>query len=218
MDMQQKLRFIESGVIAVIRKCDPESILPLAHALLQGGVIALEITMESPGSLEMIESLRNEFNDEVIVGAGTVLDGETAKMAIAAGAEFILSPSINQQMIEVTKRYGKLCVPGAMTPTEILTAYEKGADMVKVFPAGSLGPNYLKDVKGPLGHIPLIPTGGVGLENVAEFIKAGAIAVGVGGSLIDRDSIKNRDFTMIKERARKFMEKVQIAKENEKRK
>ncbi|WP_318506581.1 bifunctional 4-hydroxy-2-oxoglutarate aldolase/2-dehydro-3-deoxy-phosphogluconate aldolase [Bacillus sp. T3] len=173
------------GVVAVIRDAKVDTIVPIAKALQQGGVTALEITMETPKALSIIEILADQMDDDVLVGAGTVLDPETARAAIMSGAKFVFSPTVNIETIKMTKRYGVISVPGAFTPTEVLTAYEHGADLIKVFPANTGGPGHLKAIRGPLPHIPLMPTGGIDLNNVGSFIKAGAIAVGVGSTLVD---------------------------------
>ncbi len=201
-----------SGVVAVVRGAKAESILNIARALKAGGVTAIEITVDAPGAMEMIKQLTSGLGDEVWVGAGTVLDGETARLAILAGAEFIVSPSLHPDVITICKRYGKIIIPGAMTPTEIVKAYELGGDVIKVFPAGVLGPQYIKDVRGPLGHIPLIPTGGVDLHNAADFIRAGCIAIGVGGSLISRKDVVEGNWESITEKARQFVETVRLAR------
>ncbi|PMC35486.1 2-dehydro-3-deoxyphosphogluconate aldolase [Bacillus sp. UMB0899] len=175
----------ETGIVAVIRGASTENIIPIAKALKNGGVTALEITVETPRVLSAMEKLSAELGDEVIVGAGTVLDPETARATIMAGAKFVFSPTVNKETIKMTKRYGVLSIPGALTPTEILTAYENGADLIKVFPANVFGPKYLKDIHGPLPQIPLMPTGGVSLENIGDFVRAGAVAAGVGTSLVN---------------------------------
>jgi 2-dehydro-3-deoxyphosphogluconate aldolase / (4S)-4-hydroxy-2-oxoglutarate aldolase len=175
----------ENGIVAVIRGAKPDQVRDIARALKDGGVKTLEITVDTPNVLSLIEGLSTELKGEVIVGAGTVLDPETARAAIMAGAQFIFSPTVNVDTIRVTKRYGVVSIPGALTPTEILTAYEHGADLIKVFPANVFGPKYLKDIHGPLAHIPLMPTGGVDLSNVDAYIKAGAVALGVGSSLVN---------------------------------
>ncbi|MGG1399243.1 bifunctional 4-hydroxy-2-oxoglutarate aldolase/2-dehydro-3-deoxy-phosphogluconate aldolase [Bacillus salipaludis] len=195
------------AVVAVIRGATLQTIVPIAEALKNGGVTALEITMETPNALSIIEKVGNEFGDEVLVGAGTVLDPATARAAILAGSKFIFSPIVNNETIKMTKRYGIISVPGAFTPTEIQTAFENGADLVKLFPAGCLGPDYLKNISGPLPHIPLMPTGGIHLENVKEFFKAGAVAVGIGSTLIN----PNREITAeylaeVQLNAKKFIE------------
>jgi 2-dehydro-3-deoxyphosphogluconate aldolase/(4S)-4-hydroxy-2-oxoglutarate aldolase len=182
MSLLQEIQ--NNGVVAIIRGAKPENILSIAKALRDGGVKTLEITVETPNVLTLIKQVSEELED-IIVGAGTVLDPETARAAIMAGAKFIFSPTVNIETIRLTKRYGVISIAGALTPTEILTAYENGSDVIKVFPANVFGPKYLKDVHGPLPHIPLMPTGGVDLSNVSEYIKAGGVAVGLGSSLVD---------------------------------
>ncbi|MCM3109767.1 bifunctional 4-hydroxy-2-oxoglutarate aldolase/2-dehydro-3-deoxy-phosphogluconate aldolase [Lederbergia lenta] len=176
----------DQKLIAIIRNLPPADVLKVSKALRDGGVRIIEITMNSPKALTVIEELTSELGDDIIVGAGTVLDPETARAAILAGAKFILSPTVNLETIKCTKRYGALSIPGAFTPTEILTAFEHGADIVKVFPA-SLGSDYIKDILGPLSQIPLLPTGGVNLGNIQSFIRAGAIGCGIGGSLVNSE-------------------------------
>ncbi|MCM3694171.1 bifunctional 4-hydroxy-2-oxoglutarate aldolase/2-dehydro-3-deoxy-phosphogluconate aldolase [Neobacillus niacini] len=204
---------IDSGVVAVIRGAKSDSIIPIAESLLAGGVNALEITAETPGALQLIEKVSVAFGDKVIAGAGTVLDPETARIAIMHGAKFIFSPTINIETIKMTKRYGVISVPGAMTPTEILSGYENGADVIKVFPANILGPNYLKDVHGPLPQIPLMPTGGIDIENTASYIRAGAVAVGVGSTLVNtKEEMTDAYFNNLREKAIRFVEQVQLAR------
>ncbi|MBO0588562.1 bifunctional 4-hydroxy-2-oxoglutarate aldolase/2-dehydro-3-deoxy-phosphogluconate aldolase [Sporosarcina sp. E16_8] len=206
------IRLKESGLIAVIRSPKQSQIQSIAEALVEGGVGALEITLDTPGALEMIKSLKEKFNDKVLVGAGTVLDAVSAKGAIDAGSDFIFSPTFDVNTIQLTNRYGRISIPGVMTPTEILQAYSAGADLVKVFPGESLGVNYLKDLQGPLGHIPMMPTGGVTLENVEQFIKNGAIAVGVGGSLLDANAIAEKRYDVLTQIAKAFICKIQNAR------
>jgi len=200
------------GVVPVVRGGRAESIVNLARALKAGGINTVEVTAEAPGAMETIKKVALELGGEVLVGAGTVLDGETARLAILAGAEFIVSPGLHPDVITVCKRYGKIVVPGAMTPTEIVRAYELGADLVKVFPAGVLGPRYIKDVRGPLGHIPLMCTGGINLHNAAEFIRAGCAAIGVGGALVSRKAVEEGDWASITAKARRFVETVRLAR------
>ncbi len=212
-DMSSLDSVIENGVIAVLRGLRTDNALNIAKALIGGGVNTLEITMETPDALSIIKNIRTQLGDSVVVGAGTVLDSETARAAIMAGSQFIFSPTVNVETIRITKRYGVASVPGAFTPTEILKAYEAGADAVKVFPAGVLGPAYLKDIKGPLPQIPLIPTGGINLENAADFIKSGAIAIGVGGSLVNMKMENSSDFLEdLTKKAEKFVREVQSAR------
>jgi 2-dehydro-3-deoxyphosphogluconate aldolase / (4S)-4-hydroxy-2-oxoglutarate aldolase len=198
------------AVVAVIRGANLETIIPMASALKEGGVTALEITMETPKVLAIIEKAADVFGDEIFVGAGTVLDAETARAAILSGAKFVFSPTVRKETIEMTKRYGVISVPGAFTATEILTAYEYGADVIKVFPAGSVGPGYFKNLAGPLPHIPLMPTGGIDMENAKDYIRAGAVAVGVGSSLVDpKKAFTDEYLRLITDNARKLMEEVQ---------
>lgn len=205
----------ENGIVAVIRGAKPENILDIAKALSAGGVKTLEITVETPKVLTLIEQVASELSGDVIVGAGTVLDSETARAAIMSGAKFIFSPTVDPETIKLTKRYGVLSIPGAMTPTEILRAYENGGDIIKVFPANAFGPRYLKDVHGPLPHIPLMPTGGVGVDNVGEYIKNGAVAAGVGSTLVNtKVTIDDNYLTELTKTSARFVEEVRKAREN----
>lgn len=199
----------DNKIIAVIRDAKEDDILNIANALYDGGINILEITAETPGFLDIISQVSNTFGDKVVVGAGTVLDPETARVAILHGAKFIFSPTVNLETIKMAKRYGAISIPGAMTPTEILTAYENGADIIKVFPANTLGPKYLKDVHGPLPHIPLMPTGGVNIDNVKDYFKFGASAVGIGSVLVDTSKqINKEELRNIKEKALQFKEAI----------
>lgn len=201
-------------IVAVIRGATIHTIVPIAQALRLGGVTALEITMETPNAPRIIERLREELQSDVLIGAGTVLDAETARAAILSGAQFIFSPTVNKETIRMAKRYGVTSVPGAMTPTEILQAYEAGADLIKVFPAHILGPEYFKAVAGPLPHIPLMPTGGLHLGNAKEYIEAGAVAIGVGSTLVAaKQKIDSESLPQLTERARCFVEQVDVAKQ-----
>lgn len=203
----------ESGIVAVIRGANKDNIIPIAKALSEGGVKALELTVETPKILSLVEIVADELKDEVIVGVGTVLDAETARSSIMAGAKFVFSPTVNIETIKMTKRYGVLSVPGAFTPTEILTAYENGADLIKVFPANILGPGFFKDMKGPLPHIPLMPTGGINVSNVGSYIQAGAVAAGVGGTLVNtKEEITEEYLTRLRENASQFIQQVKIAR------
>jgi 2-dehydro-3-deoxyphosphogluconate aldolase/(4S)-4-hydroxy-2-oxoglutarate aldolase len=208
-------RLTDSGLVAVIRRPKAEQIAFIAEALVNGGVGALEITVDTPGVFRMIEQLKQEFGQRVLVGAGTVLDAATAKTAIEAGSDFIFSPTLDEKTIEMTIRYGKISIPGVMTPTEIVKAYQAGADILKVFPASSLGPNYFRELRGPLGHIPAMPTGGVSLDNVEQFIKNGAVAVGVGGTLINKEALEAGRFDVIEDTARKFVRLIEKARQEE---
>jgi len=211
--MSSLAELTESGVVAVIRGTTPDNIIPIAKALCAGGVRALEITVETPRVLTILEKLSVEMGDKAIVGAGTVLDAETARAAIMAGAKFIFSPTVNKETIKMTKRYGVISVPGAMTPTEILTGYENGADLIKVFPANIVGPGFIKDVHGPLPHIPLMPTGGIDLNNADTYIKAGAVAVGVGSTLVNtKVTMDDEYYQNLTLKAQQFVEKVREAR------
>lgn len=204
----------ESGIVAVIRGATKDNIIPIAKALSEGGVKALELTVETPKILSLVEMVADEMKDHAIVGVGTVLDPETARASIMAGAKFVFSPVVNVETIKMTKRYGVLSVPGAFTPTEILTAYENGADLIKVFPANIVGPGYFKDVHGPMPHIPLMPTGGINVSNVGSYIKAGAIAAGVGSTLVNTKAVIDEAYlTNLTKLASQFVSEVRKARE-----
>jgi len=205
-----KLR--EAAVLGIIRVALPEGLPDIVHALHKGGISYLEITMTTPGALRAIEETSGEI-PEVLMGAGTVLDAPTARQAILAGAQFLVTPTVELDVIEMAHRYGKVVIAGAMTPTEILTAWEAGADMVKVFPANVLGAGYLKAVHGPLPQIPLVPTGGVTAKTAGEFIRAGAAMVCAGGWLVDKKAISEGRYEILTERARELVEAVSKARE-----
>ena len=209
MDRDEQVRFIEeSGIIAIVRFDRPKQLVQVAKAIEAGGVAIIEFTMTTPNALAIIEESTREFGDKVLLGAGTVLDAETARAAILAGAEFIVSPILDPEVIEVCRRYSKVVIPGAFTPTEILTAWQCGADFVKVFPADLGGPSYLKAILGPLPQVKLVPVGGVSLENVADFIKAGAVAVALGGNLVKKRAIAEGNLAELTETAREFVAAV----------
>lgn len=205
-------QLVESGVVAVIRKVPEDKIESLVSSLINGGINALEITVDSPNGFTIIKNLTSKFNHQAIIGAGTVLDSSSAKLAINNGADFIVSPCLNIEVMRTTLRYGKISIPGIMTPTEALTAIENGADIVKVFPADSVGPGFIKNLKGPLSQIPIMTTGGIDLNNVSNYIKEGAVAVGIGGNLINKQLISNGDFQEIEEIARKYVNVVAQAR------
>jgi 2-dehydro-3-deoxyphosphogluconate aldolase / (4S)-4-hydroxy-2-oxoglutarate aldolase len=209
-------KLLESGIIAVVRRLPAEKVDRIADSLVEGGVTALEITVDAPEGFAIIERLSRRLKDRAIVGAGTVIDDVSAKLAIQHGAEFVFSPSLHQDVIRTVLRYGKVVVPGVMTPTEMITAMEWGADLVKIFPATGLGVKYIKDVKGPFAHIPIIPTGGVSLENVASFIEADVAAVGIGGNLLDKQAILNGDFAKITALAKQYVSVIQEARAKKK--
>ncbi|MDT0754399.1 bifunctional 4-hydroxy-2-oxoglutarate aldolase/2-dehydro-3-deoxy-phosphogluconate aldolase [Mammaliicoccus sciuri] len=207
MDTLQTIQ--ETKLIAILRNAKPNDILPIVETLYKAGIRAIEVTMNSPKALESIELISNEMKGKVVVGAGTVLDAESARLAILSGATFILSPTVDKETIRMSKKYGAISIPGAMTPTEILEAYEYGGDIIKVFPTTSLGPEYIKDLQGPLPHIPLLPTGGVSIDNVTDFIKAGAVGVGLGSALVNTKVETNKAyFEELEQKAQAFYNKV----------
>jgi len=204
----------EIGIVPVVRTNSAENALKAIDAIYNGGVRAAEITMTVPGAIRALEKCADRFSDSIMLGAGTVLDPETARACMLAGAQFFVTPSLKISTIEMVKRYSKVICPGAMTPTEVLTAWDAGADIVKIFPAGNLGgPKYIKALKGPFPHIEMIPTGGVNLETAGEFLKAGACAVAVGGELVDAKSVKEGRFDVIQDRARQYLAIVAKARE-----
>jgi len=206
-------RMIEEGLIPVIRVASAQEAVDVADAIKEGGVSFIEITMSVPGAIDVIKELARKFKDEIIMGAGTVLDPETGRAALLAGVQFIVSPTLNLDLIHLAHRYSAVVIPGAATPTEILTAWNEGADMVKVFPAAQLGgPEYLKAIRGPLPQILLVPTGGVNLQNAGVFIKAGAAALGVGGELVDKKAVKEKKFNIITENTRAFLKAIKEAR------
>ena len=206
-------RMISEGLVPVIRVSSAQEAIDVADAIKEGGVTLIEITMSVPGAIDVIKELAQKYRDEIIMGAGTVLDPETGRTALLAGAQFIVTPTLNLDVIQLAHRYSAVVVPGAMTPTEILTAWNAGADMVKVFPAAQLGgPEYLKAIRGPLPQILLVPTGGVNLQNAGAFIKAGAAALGVGGELVDKKAVKEKKFHIITENTRAFIKAIREAR------
>jgi 2-dehydro-3-deoxyphosphogluconate aldolase/(4S)-4-hydroxy-2-oxoglutarate aldolase len=211
---QQILSFItDIGIVPVVRTPTAESAIRSIEAIHRGGVRAAEVTMTVPGAIRALEKVADQFGDKIMLGAGTVLDPETARACMLAGAQFFVTPTLKLSTIEMAKRYSKVICPGALTPTEVLTAWEAGADVVKVFPANSLGgPKYIKALKGPLPHIEMIPTGGVNLETAGEFLKAGACAVAVGGELVDAKLIKENRYEEMEQRARQYLEIIARAR------
>ena len=205
-------RLAECGVVAVIRAKSAGQLEDITKALLEGGVIGIEVTMSTPKAIQGIEKLVDAFGEKVVVGVGTVLDAGTAAAAIHAGASFVFSPVTDTRVIEVTKRLGKVCVPGAYTPTEILNAWSAGADLVKVFPATTLGPGYFKDLLAPMPFLKLTPTGGVDLQTCGAWIKAGAVAVGAGSSLVGKEALAKGDWSGIANNAKQFVEAVKVAR------
>jgi 2-dehydro-3-deoxyphosphogluconate aldolase/(4S)-4-hydroxy-2-oxoglutarate aldolase len=207
------VRAIEQlGIVAVIRMQEPDRLRAVIEALAEGGVRALEVTMTVPRAIELIAEIAPSLPDDVIFGAGTVVDAETASRAIAAGARFVVSPVFRRPVIAACHDRDVPAMPGCLTPTEILDAWEAGADVVKVFPATRLGPGFIKDVRAPLPHIKLMPTGGVTLDNAGEWIAAGAVAVGVGSALVDTGAIGKGDYATLTANARRIVASVQTAR------
>lgn len=204
---------IDTGVVAVLRARSSVELMDAARALYQGGVRAIEVTMTTPNALEVIKEVSKEMSGDVFVGVGSVLDGETARAAILAGAEFVVGPVLNEGVVKVCKRYSKVVCPGAFTPTEIFRAWELGADIVKVFPATVVGPRYFKDILAPLPQVRLMPTGGVSVENAADFIRAGACAVAAGSSLVDKKAVAERRWDIITETAKRMIVEVKRGRE-----
>src|SRR5213080_3539691 len=192
-------RALDCGIVAVVRSSDSQQLVEASRALADGGVTVIEITMSVPNALEVLGRVRQALGDRVLLGAGTVLDAETARAVLLAGAEFIVAPTLNLDVIRLCRRYGKLVMPGAFTPTEILTAWEAGADIVKVFPADVVGPAFFKALRGPLPQIRLMPTGGVDLTTAADFLKAGACCLGIGSQLVEPKAVHERNFDRIRE-------------------
>ena len=206
---QEATQFLEdSKIIAIIRAQEAQSLTEAVTALREGGINCIEVTMTTPGALKLLEEVSGKV-EGVLFGAGTVLDPETARLCILNGAQFLVTPSLNFPVMEMAHRYDIPIIPGALTPTEILSAWEKGADVVKVFPAGSLGPGYIKELKGPFPQIKLCPTGGVNLDNLSTFLKAGASCVGVGGALVKNEFIREKKWEELKKLAKQFKEAAQ---------
>ena len=203
---------VNPGILAVIRADSSEQLISVAEALYEGGVIGLEITMTTPNALQVISDVSKRFGKKVLVGVGTVLDTETCRAAILAGAQFAVTPVLRPEVIKMCNRYGVPIAAGAYTPTEALTAYESGADFVKIFPADQLGPTYIKNILGPLPQLRIIPTGGVTVATVDSFIKAGCVALGAGSSLVSKDVLKNQDWKKLTETAAAFVEAIKKAR------
>lgn len=198
-------RVLDTGIVSIIRAKSGEQLVNVAKALYEGGIDVIEVTFTVPGVLEIIAAVKKELGDKILLGAGTVLDSETARAAILAGAEFIVTPTVNPDVIKMCNRYSKVIMPGGFTPTEILTAWDAGADIVKVFPAEVGGPGYLKAVHGPLPHVRLLPTGGVNLETLPAFLKSGACAVGLGSQLVETKAVESGDMARIRSLAEQYV-------------
>ncbi len=202
-------RILDSGIVAIMRAKSSGQLLAAAEAIRAGGVHVIEVTMTTPGALDVISQAVSKNDASVLFGAGSVLDPESARAAILAGAQFVVCPTLNVATIELCKRYSIPVMPGAYTPTEALTAWQAGADIVKIFPADIGGPAYIKAIKAPLPQLRLAPVGGVDIENTADFIRAGADCVGVGSSLVKNILLESKDFAKISDRARRFREEVE---------
>lgn len=204
-------RIVDSGIIAVVRAENPQAALKIAEAVKAGGIEAVEITMTVPGAPDVIKALAQAYpKGEILIGAGTVLDAATARISILNGAEFVVSPHLDEEIIRLAHRYQKVAMPGTMTVTEVVKAMEAGGDIIKFFPGSLFGPAAVKAIRGPLPQVPLCPTGGVSLENVAEWIKAGVVAVGVGGELTK--GAKTGNFDQVTATARQFVEAIKLAR------
>ncbi len=209
MDKDKTLQAIKNtGIVPVIRAKSSDEAIKITEAVKEGGIKVLEITMTVPGAISVIKELSDKYRDdpEITIGAGSILDGETARNAILAGAEFIVGPSLNQEMIEVANRYQKVVIPGAMTPTEVVKSMEAGADVVKIFPAALFGPKIIKAIKGPIPQARLLPTGGVSHDNVKEWFKAGSFAVGAGSAIVK--GAEEGDFDQVRDNAARFVELI----------
>lgn len=204
---------IDIGVVPVVRTSTADAAVRSIEAIYRGGIRAAEITMTVPGAIRALERVADQFGDQIVLGAGTVLDPETARVCMLAGAQFFVTPSLRLSTIEMVKRYSKVILPGALTPTEVLTAWEAGADAVKVFPCGNMGgAKYIKALKGPFPQIEMVPTGGVNLDTTIDFLQAGACAVAVGGELIDAKTIQEGNYQIFEDRARQYLAKVREAR------
>ena len=208
-------QIVDAGVVAVLRGVEADRLIEITDALREGGVTAVEVTADTPDVAEKVAAVANSFGDELAVGTGTVLDSETARTTLMAGAEFVVSPSLHEDVIETCNRYGAVVAPGVMTPTEAVRGYEAGADFVKVFPAKTVGPAHIAAMRGPLEQIPMMPTGGVSPDNAAAFIDAGAFAVGAGGALVDYDAAARGDYEAVTETASEFVRVVEDARDDD---
>lgn len=201
------------GIIAVLRQIPKEKTFHVAESLIAGGVQALELTVDTEDAFDTIKQLNNRYKDSAIIGAGTVLDGVSVELALQNDAEFIVSPILKEEVIKKTLLHGKISIPGVMTPSEMVEAIEYGADIVKVFPASTHGPGFIKNVKGPIPNIPIIPTGGINLDNAGDYIGAGAVSVGVGGELLDKEAIAEENYDKITALAKRYADVVNRARD-----
>ena len=210
MSKESQLRHVlDCGIVAVVRCPDGRQLVEVARALADGGVTVVEITLSVPNALDVLRQVGQALGDRLLLGAGTVLDPESGRAALLAGAEYLVAPTVNLDVIRLCRRYDKLVMPGAFTPTEVLTAWEAGADIVKVFPAEVVGPAFFKALRGPLPQVRLMPTGGVDLTTAADFLKAGACCLGVGGQLVEPKAVAERSFDRIRDLARQYVTIVQ---------
>lgn len=215
MDKYAAIQYLLDKCIVAVVRADTggDDLVKVVEAIAEGGVRCIEVTMTTPGALACIETASKKLaGADVLLGVGTVLDAETCRMAILAGAQYVVTPTLSVPAIQMARRYGKPIIAGAYTPTEILNAWEQGADFVKVFPASIGGPDYIKALKGPLPQVPLVPTGGVELDNIADFLKAGACALAVGGNLVSKKLLAARDFDGMTKNAQTFAEAVRKAR------
>jgi 2-dehydro-3-deoxyphosphogluconate aldolase/(4S)-4-hydroxy-2-oxoglutarate aldolase len=199
-------RVLDTGLVAIIRASSGEQLVNVARALADGGIDVIEVTFTVPRALDIIAAVRKDLGSKILLGAGTVLDTETARAALLAGAEYIVSPTLNPEIIRLCNRYDKLAMPGVFTPTEVLAAWEAGAEIVKIFPAEVVGPAYLKALKGPLPQVRLMPTGGVNLDTLRDFVQCGACAVGLGSSLVEQKALREGNLDRIRELAQQYVE------------
>ena len=213
---QVRKRIIEVGIVPVVRASSTDDARKAVEAVCAGGISIVELTMTVPGAIDLIADLRRSLGAEVLVGAGTVLDAQTAQQCIAAGADFIVSPGFDLATVQTARQIGTLIMAGALTPTEVIAAWKAGSDFVKIFPCGAVGgPKYIKALKGPLPQVPMVPTGGVNLETAADFIRAGAEALGIGGELISPAALKSGNTGEITRAARQYLEIVRQARAGE---
>jgi len=205
-------RLLDCGVVAVVRMSDRQKVKSVIEAIRRGGIMCIEITMTVPGAVEIISELALTIDRDVLLGAGTVTDEATARAVIEAGAQFVVSPIFNPQVTALCKDLNIVCIPGCYSPTEIFAAWNAGADIIKVFPARNLGPQYFKDIAGPFPHVKLMPTGGVTIENVGDWVAAGAAVVGIGGELLDKKAIAEGRFEILTEKAKTLVRNYHRAK------
>ena len=202
-------RIFKTGIVSILRAPSSDGLVEVAEALLAGGVDIIEVTFTTPGAHRVVEQVADRLGDRIVLGAGSILDTETARVAMLAGAQFIVAPTVNLDVIKMCRRYAVPVMPGAMTPTEVLTAWEAGADVIKVFPSEVTGPALIKAIRGPLPQIPLMPTGGVNLNTAGDFLRAGAVALGAGGALAPAAAIAGGDLATIENNAKQFIEVIE---------